>query len=311
MSDEQREILRMVADKVISVEEGERLLRAIEQGSRRSSESHTDPRGKGSIHSVLDSVGAVMSSIGPIVSDAVGEAVSGISDLDLPFASEYDSDLDEVILENGTVSIEPGTKLTIKSKRANRSGGDVILEAVDDDSCSVWCEEEDGLTVRKKGNRASIRWTTGLLKIRVPKTVSELNVSTLGGDISAGNLDCSSVLKTMGGNLRLSGISGEFTAKTMGGSVSIAVSPEMRGESKAVTMGGGIDVSLPRNASLTIQAVTMGGSITVKETLDARIEGSTVGQQKASIRIGEESPTGSLSVKTMGGTIAVRDLHDE
>jgi len=301
----------MVADKVISVEEGERLLHAIEQGSRRSSESHTDPRGKGTIHSVLDSVGAVMSSIGPIVSDAVGEAVSGISDLDLPFTKEYDSDLDEVILENGMVSMEPGTKLTIKNSRTNRSGGDIILEAVDDDSCSVWCEEEGGITVRQKGNRASIRWTTGLLKIGVPKTVSELKVSTLGGDISAANLDCSSVLKTMGGDLRLAGISGEFTAKTMGGSVRIAVSPEMRGESKAVTMGGGIDISLPPDASLRIQAVTMGGTISVKETLGARIEGTALGQQKASIRIGEQSPTGSLSVKTMGGSIAVRDLTDE
>ena len=77
MNTERIEILEMVADKVITVEEAERLLQALDEGQRRLSAALSGGR-VGRLHhgKVVESIGEILAGITPTVRNAVEEALS-------------------------------------------------------------------------------------------------------------------------------------------------------------------------------------------------------------------------------------------
>ncbi len=313
MSEAQKEVLKMLADKVITVEEAERLLRSLEQAEKQHRDTETSsPRSHRSINAAIDSVGEVLATIGPMVKEAVGEAVSGAADVGFGLSDNDDDDLDPVEPMEGQFPLEEGSVLIIRNnRRRERGGGDLIIEGVSGSLCEIISDEASGVRVGKDSSRAVVRWSTGILRVKVPETVKRLKAMTLGGDVQAHNLVCEASIKTMGGNIEMSGLAGEFTGKTMGGNISLDLVEAMRGGSKAVTMGGNIDVQVPPNIKTQVQAVSMSGRISVEETVGTVTPHRTLVKHRMEIAIGEGEPESTLHLKTMGGDISLRrDTHE-
>ncbi len=312
MSEAQTEVLKMLADKVITVEEAERLLRSLDQAEKQHRDAETSsPRSHRSINAAIDSVGEVLATIGPMVKEAVGEAVSGAADVGFELF-DNDDDLEPVEPAEGRFLLEEGSVLVIRNNRKReRSGGDLIIEGISGSLCEIIRDEASDVRIGKDSSRAVVRWSTGTLRVKVPETVKRLKAMTLGGDVRARNLGCEASIKTMGGNIEMGGLAGEFTGKTMGGNISLDVVEAMRGRSKVVTMGGNIDVQVPPNVKTQIQAVTMGGRISIEETVGTVTPRRTVVKHRMEIAVGEGEPESTLHLKTMGGDISLRrDTHE-
>lgn len=93
MSDAQREVLKMLADKVITVDEAERLLRALNEGDKRKEEAKSRAGGFPSFSSAFETLGETLADIGPMVKNVVEDVMTGL------FGDEP-GDLGEEELEN-------------------------------------------------------------------------------------------------------------------------------------------------------------------------------------------------------------------
>lgn len=140
----------------------------------------------------------------------------------------------------------------------------------------------------------------------------KVKVSTQGGDLSVGNIEGGLMLSTMGGDIRIGEVIGE-TAKvnTMGGDIRVA---KALSGIEAVTYGGEIDVKVLGGES---QLKTMGGSIEV-ENVNGRVMMQTMGGNlvvqngsgliDASTNAGDivlHNITGSVNAKATTGNITV------
>src|SRR5262245_11248072 len=133
MSQERIEILKMVSDKVITVEDAERLLRALDDGERKRGEIR---RPVGVAARAIDGVSEAISTIGQVVHSTVEDAMEGVEvGLD---AIEYD---DESGTEVGDSDFEipAGGRLVVRRSARPGPMGSVELTLVpaDGDRCSI------------------------------------------------------------------------------------------------------------------------------------------------------------------------------
>jgi len=310
MNDERREILRMLADKVISVDEAERLLKALgEGGGARDEEARGRGRARSGLGGALGSIGDALAGIGPMVKGVVEDALSG---LNVEWTDDDDGELEEVALADSTFTIAAGTELVIRQrpKRAilRQGGGGIKLIGVAGDQCRVAVEDGSELKVMSGGSRVVILWQRGSLTIDVPATVSSVRAATMGGDVAVDSLGCDVKIRTMGGDLDLQHMRHGFSAKTHGGDVNVILAPEWTGESAAHTMGGDIEIYAPEGLNAEIRAATMGGDIEIEQGLGAVERQDGPGRHKTVTALGAGSGTAVLSAKTMGGDIRIRSL---
>jgi hypothetical protein len=302
MSQEQVEILKMVADKVISVEEGERLLRALEESHRQQGGGWHHHHGRHG-HGWFARVGEVFGDVGAMVQDAVEEAIGeGGSDFE-----PDDERFAEVDLGGSRLAVPSGTTLLVRHRPLAELGarrGDVELRGVAGDSCAVAGPEKAGVRVFRADGRLAVAFARGPVRIEVPETVSSLKVATAGGDIAAVALGCPVELKTMGGNIALEGVTREVKAKTVGGNLRVALAPGLTGESRVVTMGGNIDLLVPEGVKVMVRAATI-GEIKVDPALGAVRRGTDFVIGKAILDIGGAGDEPSVRLKSLGGTIRV------
>ncbi|MEW6507645.1 MAG: DUF4097 family beta strand repeat-containing protein [Bacteroidota bacterium] len=126
--------------------------------------------------------------------------------------------------------------------------------------------------------------------------VGNVELNTMGGDISLKNVKGKVKANTQGGDLTVGNIEGGLLLSTMGGDIKIG---EVIGETaKASTMGGDIKVV---KAIYGIDAVTYGGEIDVK-VLGGDSQLKTMG---GSIEI--ENVNGKVIMQTMGGSLVVQN----
>ncbi|MHB8878292.1 MAG: SHOCT-like domain-containing protein [Myxococcaceae bacterium] len=296
MSDERTEVLKMVADKKISVEEAERLLRALDESDRRREQSPgPSSRGFG-----LFGLGASFRGIGELVRTTVEEAISGFGlDIDLDHEA-----LEEVAVRDGRFEVPAGALLAI------RQGfhGNLELTASDGDACVV----DGNITRVVRGPRGYVvklgkpegRFT----RVQVPRTAGELKAGIGGGEIKATALPCPATLKTMGGELTLVKLRKKFEAHTMGGRILLELYPELDGDCAVETMGGRVESGVPGGLRARIKATTLGGKVKVDPGVGEVTSRSGWGEQGAVVELGSPGPGSrpEIRVNTLGGSIHVR-----
>ncbi|MBN1425891.1 hypothetical protein JXA88_15180, partial [Candidatus Fermentibacteria bacterium] len=304
-SDEQREILKMVADKVITVEEAERLLKALDEGSR-AQEPRTG-KDRGGVGAAFDALGEVISDIGPMVRTAVEDAVSGIG-----FGADEseETDAEHLPWDGNPLTVAPGTTLEILQLRGRRMSVrravELTIEGVPGEECALDAESTADVRIHRHEGRLSIRWSQGDLRIMVPGTAAKVVAKIMGGSIHTRGVSCPVHLRTMGGTLALEDVLHPFDAKTMGGGIALDLGSGFHGDGRLHTMGGSITATVPVDVSCTVHAVTLGGTIEVDGGL-AQVERSkAAGKQVVNLSLGTGPVTGSLALKTMGGSITVR-----
>ena len=302
MSDEQREILKMVADKAITVEEAERLLRALEEGARAREAQR--PKDRGGVGAAFDALGDVLSDIGPMVRNAVEDAVTGIG-----FGPDEPEDphVERIPWEGKELPVGQGTVLEIVQRRTGvRHGAGLTIEGTPGESCTIDGQNASDVHVYRDEGRLHVRWAHGDLAVRVPETVAKVVARVMGGSIRSKAVACPLHLRTMGGNLELQEVRHPFDVKTMGGGITLALVPTFRGDGRGHTMGGSMNASVPRDLACSVHAVTMGGTIEVDGGM-AQIERSkATGKQTVNVTLGTGPVAATLGLKTMGGSITVR-----
>jgi DUF4097 and DUF4098 domain-containing protein YvlB len=304
MNDERLQILNMVAERTITPEEGERLLKALNEGAQKRQEAAED-RQSGVKGVVLSKVASALADIGPTVQAAVEEVQEGLLDDD-PHMDDPEDDPSADRLPTDSFELAPGSTLVIKSSgRRCCTAANLVLTGTAGSECKISGQGAAGARVSRRGDRTVVRWPEGTLEISVPSTVAELTAATRGGNVSVDGVAAPLHIKTMGGNLRLAGVGHPFEAKTVGGDVRLALASAWHGRGKATTMGGSIQVDVPHDLAPTdIDAATLGGSVT--QDVGTERGRSGIGRHKVSIRIGEGTPESRLSLKTMGGDIRLR-----
>jgi DUF4097 and DUF4098 domain-containing protein YvlB len=110
-------------------------------------------------------------------------------------------------------------------------------------------------------------------------------------------------LETMGGDISIDGVEGKFTGETMGGEIELS---NLKGNANLTTMGGEINVS---DSELGGQVKTMGGEVVLRDVigdLDASTMGGEVTYKNVKKRDRRQNAK-EVKISTMGGEIQVDD----
>ena len=296
MGTERTEVLKMVAEKKITVEEAERLLRALDESDRRREQGpKQESRGFG-----LFGLGESFREIGDVIRTTVEEAVTG-------FGFDFDltkDGLEEMSVRDGRFEVPPGTELTIRQRFHGN------LELVPSESSACVVEGPIGSVAGSPGKIVLrlAKPAEGSVRVQIPGTVSSLKVGVAGGEIRATSLPCPAELKTMGGELQLLRLRHRFDAHTMGGRIFLDLYPELAADSSVATMGGKVEVAVPGGLRARIRADTLGGRVKVDPGLGEVTSRNGWGEQGAVVDLGGPggSPRPEIRVSTLGGGVRVR-----
>ena len=137
----------------------------------------------------------------------------------------------------------------------------------------------------------------------------DVEISSMGGDISVNNVKGKARLSTQGGDVSTGNISGSLSLNTMGGDVKVG---DISGDNaKVTTMGGEISIG---KVSSGIGAVTYGGDIKIDGIGgDAEIEtmGGNIDLKDVKGKVKIETKGGNLSVKNCTGALRANTYGGE
>lgn len=309
MSEERREILKMLADRVITVDEAERLLKALWQGEAEGQRAAVG--GEGWAHHgrfAFRGLGGALAGIGPMVRGVVEEAVSGLG---LELGDDEDEGLEPVSLEGGSFSIEPGATLVLRQRRTLGSGEGARLElsASKGEACGVDARQAHGVRVLRGRSRAVVAWDGGELAVVVPAGVQRLKVLVTTATVRASDLPCELKARTMGGRLDLCGLVRTFAVRAMGGDVRLSMGRGFEGDGRVVAMGGSIELGWPREVGGTLKAVALGGDVRIDESVGRVCASGGFARQRVEVTLGEGPTRGTVALRALGGTIRVHAVE--
>jgi DUF4097 and DUF4098 domain-containing protein YvlB len=149
--------------------------------------------------------------------------------------------------------ITMGGKITLRSSevdgRVKTMGGEVLVEDV---TGNVKATSMGGKVIQRN------------VKNRSGEGIeNEVNIRTMGGDITVDDAPEGADVHTMGGNIYIQRVSKHARAKTMGGNIEIDA---VDGSVQATTMGGEITVTMvgdPAQGDRSVAVESMGGDVTV------------------------------------------------
>ena len=299
MKEERVEILRMVADGTITAEEGARLLEALAV-SCEGEERHRKRKEK-RIELNFDGLGDVFSGIGSTLKTVVSDVIADA------FENEYEGEgYEKIELVEESFPLPKGSTLRIKGRKGGCAGGgalgDLRLEPGEEGICRI--RSGGDCTVWKKGDRFLIRWGGGPLEAALPPDLASLHVSSAGGGIAGTLVPMEELqIKSMGGEVSLEEIACSFRIKTMGGRLSLRKVSLYKGRGRATSMGGDIVLTIAEGFSGEIEASTLGGEIAVDCCFEHPKVFRGIAKKKVILATGEGGA--KISLKSMGGNIEV------
>ncbi len=313
MSEEQREVLQMVADGKISADDGAKLLEALSKGNQKRKEMESPARRfREKRRIMLERKGMLpgidlpgMREVGRMMRGIMRDSTPG-SDEDEFINSSEDMCEDAGVLD-ASLELEEGTELILKRRvRRNGGGGDLILNGVSGSKLEVLSEDPPEIRVFRDGSgTVLLKWDKGDLELNIPETVESVRASILGGDIVLDKVAASAEIKTRGGDITMSEVTKAFRAKTMGGDILITLTENWNEDSKATTMGGDVTLGISEKTKAIISAKTMGGEITVQDDMQGVTESGHPGASRVNIDLSDDEDSPELRVKTMGGNIKI------
>lgn len=204
-----------------------------------------------------------------------------------------------------SLKVNIGGKLNI-----NINSGSIELTSWEKNEVYVKVKNVDGdeiknIEVYQEGNNVFVKYSSEWgwgeeieLNVSFPSQYS-IDAKTTGGDISVkGNIIGNIELNTMGGNISLKNVKGKVKVNTQGGDLNVG---NIEGGLMLSTMGG--DIRIGEVIGETAKVNTMGGDIRVARAMSG-IEAVTYGGEIDVKVLGGES-----QLKTMGGSIEVENVN--
>ncbi len=274
MTEEQRRILEMLAEGRITVDEAERLLKALQDSGRRDSGgqdqlggeesgTHGDRDGEASMHDDTFEVNAnpsleVRGFNGRVrVTAGSPGSIRVRAKLKNPHLVEYSA-------------VQEDDLVTVEARPARRSGG--LLSGLFGDSTGANIEvvvpvdaRVDLATsngpVELRGTEGGGRLQTANGRIKIESTKGGLDARSSNGSITIRTFQGAAELATSNSRVAIEDGHGRFDARTTNGSIKFQGSIEPGSPSRLATSNGSVKVTLDSEPSLRLDASTVNGRV--------------------------------------------------
>jgi len=305
MKEERLEILKMLKEGIVTPEQAERLLTALEEGERRTGDSRErrrrpahrfgpDPSAFAPLRELARSFGGFGKSLGTTMQSSFnGLAAEEFQDL---------AGYEDIPLDSEGIALSDGATLSIVQPRGASIGGDVAVTRSPSGTLTV---ETDGrVQLRRKGDAYALICDEDCT-VAVPDDCASVTLGLFNGDILVRDLMVPLTASTMNGDIELDGVALERGCSTLSGDVSVSVR-SLEGENiEITTMSGDIQLELPSDWNGVIDANTMSGDVDVTFP-GAQVENrSGIVGSKFRARLGSDPATASIRLASMSGDIAV------
>ena len=323
MTEERRRVLDMLSEEKITVDEAERLLRALQNtypvdtvdGPAASPSEEVENGSRKRISVVLDSGDRGSTRENTF---EVGETprleVRSFNGRVLVHAGEPGSILVKAKLKNPRgveySAVQEGDLVKVEATPTKRSdhflsglfggGTGVRVDVSVPADTSVDVVTSNG-PVELRGTERDAALRTSNAPVKIERFKGDLSAQTSNAPITVETLHGSADLKTSNGPVSIDDVHGRFDAKTINGPVRFSGSMEPGGRNRLVTSNGNIKVKLELNPSLKLEASTVNGMVrcdspgfVASVNTFRKLEG-TVGEGEA-----------ELVAKTVNGLIAIR-----
>jgi DUF4097 and DUF4098 domain-containing protein YvlB len=304
MKEERLEILKMVADKKITVEEGERLLRALEKGEAEERESrserfghrHRGPCGPGDWNwgERFDGLGFKMqeffdNAFGSVFGDEYW--FEGYEPAAVP--------IDEIKLDDRTTVVVTNPRTAYK-----HSSADIRIRPSEDDRLHLELGEKGKCEVLRKENKVVIfcRDDTG---VRIPETIGKVKIVLAKGDAEIHDLRVPLDIRTVKGDVAVRNAARPLTIKAVKGNVKLELDDAYAGKSDVSAMDGDISVTAGPQFSGRVEAKVGKGDIRLQSKGLKSSADKNAFFRTESVEFGTGSSETLLSLKTMHGDITL------
>ncbi|MDH7512718.1 MAG: DUF4097 family beta strand repeat-containing protein [Clostridiales bacterium] len=304
MKEERIEILKMVAEKKITVEEGERLLRALEKGEAEERESRSErfgPRHRGPCGAADWNWSERFERLGFKMQEFFENAFGSV------FGDEYwfeGYETASVPVEDLPLDKETTVVLT-NSRTAYRHGSaDIRIRPSEDDRLHLEAEEKGTCEVLQKEKKILIFFSDDAA-VRVPAAISKIKVILAKGDTDVHDLRLPLDIRAVKGDVVVRNAVCPLSIRAMKGKVTLDLSDSYAGNSDVSAMDGDINVTTGPQFSGRVEAKVGKGDIRIQS------KGIKAGTYKnaffrtESVEFGSGASDNLLSLKTMQGDITV------
>jgi len=304
MKEERIEILKMVAEKKITVEEGERLLRALEKGEteeRKSRFERFGPRHCGPFARGDWSWGDSLEGLGFKAQEFFENAFGSV------FGDEYWFEGYEPApgpVEN--LKLDSGTTLVLTNPRTAYKHGsaDLKLRPSDDGRLHLEMGEKGKCEVLRKENKV-VFFCHNDAEVRVPTTIGKVKVVLAKGNAEVHELPLPLEIRTVKGDIAVRNAARPFSARAMKGDITVDLDETYAGESDAAAMDGDITVTAAPQFSGRVEAKVAKGDIRIKakDCRASAARNAIFRTEKA--EFGTGTADNLLCLRTMHGDITV------
>lgn len=329
MKDERLEILKMLQEGVISVEEAEKLLSAMNDGEQKNREKEQrGPRagkayGPGFGHSHGHGPGGNRRRgfnenyfCGEFFTDfdkgfanfgkAMGDIFGGLSD-----RGRF-RDFETVSHMGNNIIPREGDRLEIsqQSKGFFKGGCDISLVPSGDEALYLDPRSENSYEILRKGNVLAILCSDDC-EISIPAGLEEVSVHLFNGGMEALNLDMPINLETFNGDIDVRNCARPGQLKTVSGDIETSLKKDCKGKMEINTVSGDIRLFLDRTFSGTVESRTISGDINclVKENVTSRRDSGDF-QSSVIYTINGGDEDNKVRCKTVSGNVEIENYAD-
>jgi DUF4097 and DUF4098 domain-containing protein YvlB len=301
MKDERLEILRMVADKKITVEEGERLLRALEKGEKEDKENRAEwcgPKHRGSRDWHL---GERFEEMGFKMQEFFDHAFGSV------FGDEYWFEgYEKVTVPVEEIKVDKETWLVVASPRsAYRHGSaDVKILPSDDSLLHIETAGKDRCEILRKDNKIVFLCQDNAT-IRVPEEVARVKMILARGDAEIQDAKMALEIRALKGDVSVRNAQQPVNIRVMKGDVELDLADAYAGKSEIAAMDGDIKVAAGPEFSGKVEARVGRGDIRLEAKGVKAATSKNAFFRMESIQLGEGAGDNHLNLKSMNGNISV------
>ncbi len=304
MKEERIEILKMVAEKKITVEEGERLLRALEKGEAEERERRSQrfgPIHHGSCRAGDWHWGEPFEKLGFKMQEFFENAFGSV------FGDEYWFEGYEAVsvpLEDLTLDGETTVVLTNSRTATKHGSADICIRPSEDERLHLEAEEKSRVEVLQKEKKVLIFFRDDAA-VRIPATSGKVKVILAKGDADIRDLPLPLDIRTVKGDVLVRNAIRPLSVRAMKGKVAIDLADSYAGKSDISAMDGDINVTAGPRFSGRVEARVGKGDIRI-QSKDVRSGSQKNGFFRSeSVEFGSGPSENLLSLKTMHGDITV------
>ena len=302
MKNERMEILKMVAEKIISVEEGERLLRALEKGEEDARARRTDHHGPRHRHHGDWDLGERLGEMGFKMQEFFDNAFGSM------FGDEYWFDGYETVTGLAEdIVLDDETTLVISNPRhMYRSGsGDIRISPAPDDRLHLTSGERGAFEILRKDKKILVLCKDDL-SVQVPRKLARLKLVLAKGKTNIDGLASALEVRSMKGDISVRDASKPVTVRSMAGDVHLELADSYSGKTEVSALHGDIEVTTGAGFSGRVDAKTARGQIRIQAqgVKTTSLKNAFFRQETAEIGSGDAQNL--ISLKTLNGDVTVR-----